>query len=88
MLPTRKITEADSEPNGLVAWLQGRERNGAPLQCVIIERSPANARIDAPDIVVPNEFTLLLTADGSIHRHCKVVSRRGSILEVEFLASS
>jgi hypothetical protein len=85
-VPSPKRIDVVSERSYLVAWLEGGHRH-TPLPCLIIERSATTARIDAPDIAVPNEFTLLLTSDGSIRRECKVVSRRGWVIDVEFLST-
>jgi hypothetical protein len=55
------------------------------------EKSPlghgrcTSASIDAPDIALPYKFILLLTPDGAVSRHCRVVWWRAPMVGVIFL---
>ena len=72
-----------SQATHLSAWVQ-RGRHDTPLLCKVIEMSSTSASIDAPDIALPNEFILLLTPDGAVCRHCRVVWWRAPMVGVIF----
>jgi len=66
------------------AWVR-RGTYDTPLLCAVTELRSNGATIQAPDLALPNQFTLLLTPDGSVTRRCKVISRRRFTVVVEFI---
>jgi len=73
-----------SQATHLSAWVR-RGRHDTPLPCKVIEMSSTSASIDAPDIALPYKFILLLTPDGAVSRHCRVVWWRAPMVGVIFL---
>jgi hypothetical protein len=73
-----------SQATHLTAWVR-RGRHDTPLPCKVIEMSSTGASIGAPDIALPNEFILLLTPDGAVSHHCKVVWWQAPMVGVTFL---
>jgi hypothetical protein len=60
--------------------------SGAPHPCDILDISGVNARLRAADPAqLPNEFVLLLSADGRVHRRCKVIWRSSDEIGVRFM---
>jgi hypothetical protein len=58
-----------------------------PRSCTIEDISDTGARITLEcDGDLPEEFTLLLTANGATHRRCRVVWRTGLTVGVQFPA--
>jgi len=62
----------------------------ASMACEVLDISHGGARLRplmcAPDIV-PDRFTLLLSADGKVRRFCRVAWRTDGELGVEFAAA-
>jgi PilZ domain len=53
--------------------------------CVMSDISDTGARLDIDDSqIIPDDFTLLLTSNGSAHRKCHVVWRKPRQLGVTF----
>jgi len=53
--------------------------------CVLSDISDSGARLDVDDSqTIPDDFTLLLTSNGSAHRKCHVVWRKPRQLGVSF----
>jgi hypothetical protein len=53
-----------------------------------IIRTPAGgAEITVdPQVEIPSEFTLLLTEDGRVRRHCRLASREETQIQVYFIS--
>jgi hypothetical protein len=66
-----------------LAWVE-TERD-ALLPCEVLDMTLKGARLRAPDMALPNEFTLRLDAKASLKRRCKVIWRRGFSVGLEFL---
>ena len=65
------------------AWLMfdGGERHG----CAFSDISHIGARINIPDSdAIPDNFLLLLAANGTARRHCRVIWRKPRELGVKF----
>jgi PilZ domain len=57
-----------------------------PLACLVVDISEGGARIClARDREVPPIFTLVLTGDGGLRRHCRTLRRDGTVLGVRFI---
>jgi PilZ domain-containing protein len=56
-----------------------------PRECVILDISQGDARLPVGPLPVTENFTLLLSANGSVRRACKVAWRREDEIGVEFL---
>jgi hypothetical protein len=57
-----------------------------PLACLVVDISEGGARIClARDQEVPPIFTLVLTRDGGLRRHCQTLRRDGTVLGVRFI---
>jgi len=56
-----------------------------PYKCMLSDVSKAGAKISiAGHLEIPDEFVLLLSADGRTRRICRVVWREGTHVGVEF----
>jgi hypothetical protein len=64
------------------AWVESAHRK--PLQCTVLEFTLKGARLRAPYMALPNEFTLLLDQHSSFKRRCKVIWRKGFTVGLEF----
>jgi PilZ domain len=61
------------------------DKNGALRPCWLSDISDGGARLMLQsDCEIPDRFVLVLTKTGKIHRHCRIVWRKGLILGVEF----
>jgi PilZ domain-containing protein len=61
-------------------------RGTRPLHCIVSGLSETGARMTlAKDAGLPDEFVLVLTADGRSRRHCRVVQRDHCEVSVRFL---
>lgn len=59
-----------------------------PHACSISDMTNTGAKITLQsDAEVPEQFTLLFSANGSIHRRCHRVWQEGRVIGVEFLRS-
>lgn len=67
-----------------VAWVETQKE---PLPCTVLDMSLEGARLQAPAVALPNEFTVLLEANSSLKRRCKVAWRKGFTVGVEFVGS-
>jgi hypothetical protein len=65
------------------AWVESANRK--PLQCTVLDMTLKGARLRAPDMALPDEFTLLLDYHSSFKRRCKVIWRRGFTVGLEFV---
>jgi hypothetical protein len=68
------------------AWVETGQKE--PLECTVLDMSLKGARLRAPDMALPNEFTILLLPNSSLRRRCKVAWRKGFIVGLEFVESS
>jgi hypothetical protein len=60
-----------------------------PYKCMLSDVSKAGAKISiAGHLEVPDEFSLLLSEDGSTRRSCRVVWRESTHMGVEFTRQS
>jgi hypothetical protein len=57
------------------------------IRCTVVDMSSHGAGLHVSEASPPDEFTLNLTAAGSVSRKCKVVWREGTALGVEFIRS-
>jgi hypothetical protein len=65
------------------AWLVLEE--GKRCDCALFDISHIGARINIPDTeAIPDNFLLLLAANGSARRRCRVIWRKPSELGVKF----
>ena len=76
---SRKQTQFD-------AWVE--TTSNAPLACVVLDMTLKGARLRAPGVALPNEFTLLLHPNSSLRRRCKVAWRKGFTVGLEFVQAS
>jgi len=61
-------------------------RGSRPLHCIVSDMSETGARMTlAKDTRLPDEFVLMLTADGRRRRRCRVVLRDHLEISVRFL---
>ena len=61
-------------------------RGTRPLHCIVSDMSETEARMTlAKDTRLPDEFVLVLTADGRRRRRCRVVRRDNLEVSVRFL---
>jgi hypothetical protein len=77
---------ASRKPVQFAAWIEATQRE--PLACVVLDMTLKGARLRAPDVALPNEFTLLLEPNSSLRRRCKVAWRKGFTLGLEFVEAS
>jgi hypothetical protein len=66
-----------------VAWIETAQKE--PVPCTVLDMSLKGARLRAPAVALPNEFTILLEPNSSLKRRCKVAWRRGFTVGVEFV---
>jgi hypothetical protein len=58
-------------------------------KCVVLDVSASGAKIETPSpSEVPDEFDLLLSRDGKVHRKCQVVRRTEKEIGVRFVLSA
>jgi PilZ domain len=62
-----------------------REDGLPPIACTVVDISQSGASINAPDITLPDEFALSLTANASVLRKCKVIWREGFMVGIQFI---
>jgi hypothetical protein len=61
-------------------------RGTRPLHCIVADMSETGARLTlAKDAKLPEEFVLVLTADGRSRRRCRVLRRDHLEVSVRFL---
>src|SRR5476649_2274080 len=75
--------KAPRRPISYTAWIQlgPDELHG----CVLSDISEHGARIDVDETKpIPDDFTLMLSSNGSAHRKCKVVWRKPRNIGVTF----
>jgi hypothetical protein len=61
-------------------------RGTRPLHCIVFDLSETGARLTLTrERRLPDEFVLVLTADGRSRRRCRVVRRDNLELSVKFL---
>ena len=59
-----------------------------PLECMMSDVSKSGAKIMLTgDVEIPDQFMLLLSADGKTRRKCRVAWREGTRAGVEFLGA-
>lgn len=64
------------------AWVETAQKKLLP--CTVLNMTLNGARVRAPDLALPNEFTLVLDDKSSLKRRCKVVWREGVLVGLEF----
>ena len=69
---------------GFEAWVR-HGANDVPISCTVKTIAARGATISAPEVALPNRFTLLLLSDGSVSRNCEIVSRKGFSAVVRFI---
>jgi hypothetical protein len=65
-----------------------RIRNGfytEAFNCLVMDVSPAGARVNAEGLALPNSFTLVLDSHGSTTRLCSVMWRDAYTVGVKFI---
>ena len=84
-VPGQDRRKTSRTPLQLPAWVESAHRK--PLQCTVLNLTLKGARLRAPDVALPNEFTLLLEQDdhSSFKRCCKVIWRRGFTVGLQFV---
>lgn len=56
--------------------------------CLMVDISEAGARLKVEEAIpLPQEFILLLSHDGRLHRMCSIIWRTRNIVGVKFLSS-
>ena len=65
------------------AWVESVHRD--PLECVVIDMTLNGAQLRAPNVALPDEFTLLLDNNSSLKRRCKVIWRKGFTVGLKFV---
>lgn len=65
------------------AWVERADKEA--LLCTVLDFTLKGARLRAPAVALPNEFTLLLDHHSSFKRRCKVIWRRGFTVGLEFV---
>lgn len=59
------------------------------MPCTIADISRTGAEIIVDlQVEIPSEFTLLLTEDGRVRRHCRVASREETQIQVYFISGA
>jgi hypothetical protein len=67
------------------AWVDAGD-GSSPRSCTMSDVSQTGARLTIENPAdVPDEFTLLLTGDGSVRRQCRVMRRIDREIGVQFL---
>jgi hypothetical protein len=69
-----------------LAWVETAQ-NGT-LPCTVLDMTLQGARLHAPDVVLPNEFTLLLDPKLSLRRRCRVAWRKRFTVGLQFVQAS
>jgi hypothetical protein len=65
------------------AWVERPHKDALP--CTVLDFTLRGARLRAPALALPNEFTLLLDCHSSFKRRCKVIWRRRFTVGLEFV---
>ena len=68
------------------AWIETGQKELLP--CAVRDMTLKGARLRAPDVALPDEFTLRLDASSSLKRRCKVIWRRGFSVGVKFVQAA
>jgi hypothetical protein len=77
---SRKAVQAEARiPTGAFA---------EAFRCLVVDISPAGARVDAKDIALPVQFKLLLDKQAGMLRTCSVIWRDAFTVGVRFLPSA
>jgi hypothetical protein len=63
----------------------GKGQPVVPCTIADISRTGAEITVD-PQVEIPSEFTLLLTEDGRVRRHCRLASREETQIQVYFVS--
>ena len=58
------------------------------FRCLVLDVSPAGARVDATDIALPRQFKLLLDKQAGVTRNCSVIWRNAFTVGVKFLPTA
>jgi hypothetical protein len=67
------------------AWIVPAPKHPAQ-ECMLADFSDTGARIHRPhEVEIPDDFVLLLTADGRLGRRCRVVWRSTAHIGVQFV---
>jgi hypothetical protein len=66
------------------AWVETAQKNLLP--CTVLDMTLKGARVRAPELALPDEFTLVLDDKSSLKRRCKVVWRKGVLVGLEFVS--
>jgi hypothetical protein len=64
------------------------DQAGITCECTITDISEGGARLFVPDIELPEQFFLFVSADGTTREDCKVVWRLGGEVGVQFVTKS
>jgi hypothetical protein len=72
------------KPMQFPAWVE-TARNDT-LQCTVLDMTLQGAQLRAPDVALPNEFTLLLEPNSSLKRRCRVAWRKGFTVGLQFVS--
>lgn len=78
---TRKAIKADARiPTGAFA---------EAFRCLVLDVSPAGARVDATDLALPGQFKLvMLDKQAGLLRNCAVIWRNAFTVGVKFLPTA
>jgi hypothetical protein len=76
--------KASREQTQFYAWVETAQKKLSP--CTVLNMTLKGARVRAPDLALPAEFTLVLDDKSSLKRRCKVVWRSGVLVGVEFVS--
>lgn len=63
----------------------GKGQPVVPCTIADITRTGAEITVD-PQVEIPSEFTLLLTEDGRVRHHCRLLSRQETQIQVYFIS--
>jgi hypothetical protein len=82
---SRELRNARRKPLRYRAWIVPAPQHPAQ-ECMLADFSDTGARIHRPnEFEIPDDFVLLLTADGRLGRRCRVVWRSMDHIGVQFV---
>jgi hypothetical protein len=85
---TREQRNARRKPLHYRAWIVPAPKHAAQ-ECMLADFSDTGARIHRPnEFEIPDDFVLLLTADGRLGRRCRVVWRTMAYIGVQFVRAA